>query len=259
MCSLPGTVSGDVGDVRSNILTARVRDDEGNTASRTVQADVVISNVNPVFRVLKTAAPATMPEPGGPVTFTVTLINDSRENVTIDSFVDVPYGNLNGKGTCRLPQTLTPSGGFYTCTFRETVTGTARLSPYVDTVTAKVSDNDGEPGHGLGPGAGRPHRRQAQHHGHQDGDAPEPAGAGWLLHILDQRHQHLGRAGDPHQPQRRRLREHRGRRQPGPHRYHLQPATDDPRGRQLCLLRSRRLVHRQPQVPARRRHRHRDR
>ena len=142
-CSWPGRVSGDVGDVRSNILTARVRDDEGNTASATVQADVLISNVDPVFRVLKTAAPATMPEPGGPVTFTVTLINDSRENVTIDSFVDVPYGNLNGKGTCRLPQTLTPNGGFYTCTFRETVTGTALLSPYTDTVTAKVSDNDG--------------------------------------------------------------------------------------------------------------------
>ncbi len=142
-CSWPGRVSGDVGDVRSNVLTARVRDDEGNTASATVQADVLISNVDPVFRVLKTAAPATMPEPGGPVTFTVTLINDSRENVTIDSFVDVPYGNLNGKGTCRLPQTLTPNGGFYTCTFRETVTGTALLSPYTDTVTAKVSDNDG--------------------------------------------------------------------------------------------------------------------
>ena len=87
--------------------------------------------------------PSTMPEPGGPVTFTVTLVNDSHENVTIDSFVDAPYGDLNGQGTCRLPQTLTPNGGFYTCTFRETVTGTAADSPYVDTVTAAVSDNEG--------------------------------------------------------------------------------------------------------------------
>ncbi len=77
-----------------------------------------IVNVDPRFRVFKTAEPTCLPEPGGPVTFTVTLVNDSHENVTIDSFVDVPYGNLNGQGTCRLPQTLTPNGGFYTCSFR---------------------------------------------------------------------------------------------------------------------------------------------
>ncbi len=147
-CTWPGSVSGDAGDVRSNILTARVRDDEGTAVVGSVQADVIIADVLPLFRVSKSAAPGTLPEPGGPVTFTVTLVNDSRENVTLDSFVDAPYGDLNGKGTCRLPQTLTPNGGFYTCTFRETVTGTAADSPYVDTVTAAVSDNDGNQAEG---------------------------------------------------------------------------------------------------------------
>ena len=141
-CRWSGTVSGDAGDVRSNILTARANDDDGNVVSQSVRADVDIVNVDPQFRVFKSADPTSLPEPGGPVTFTVTLVNDSRENVTINSFVDVPYGNLDGKGTCRLPQTLTPNGGFYTCSFRTTVTGTASASPYVDTVAAAVSDNE---------------------------------------------------------------------------------------------------------------------
>ncbi len=145
-CSWSGSVSGDVGDVRSNVVYATANDDDGNTVQGFDQDDVVIGNLDPVIRARKVAAPTSLPEPGGTVTFTVTVINDSVEPVTLQTIPDDVYGDLDGQGTCQLPQTLTANGGFYTCTFRGAVTGSAADSPYTDTFTPTVIDNEGNVG-----------------------------------------------------------------------------------------------------------------
>ena len=143
-CSWSGSVSGDVGDVRSNIVTVTASDDEGNVIEVADREDTVISDVLPTFDLLKTATPTSLPEPGGNVTFTVWLTNTTIEPITVDAAVDDVYGPLSGLGTCDtlVGITIVP-GDTYLCTFVAPVTGTAALSPYTDTITVAVSDNDG--------------------------------------------------------------------------------------------------------------------
>ena len=143
-CSWIGSVSGDVGDVRSNIVTVTASDDEGNVIQVADREDTVISDVLPTFDLLKTATPTSLPEPGGNVTFTIWLTNTTIEPITVDDAVDDVYGPLSGLGTCDtlVGITIVP-GDTYLCTFVAPVTGTAALSPYTDTITVSVSDNDG--------------------------------------------------------------------------------------------------------------------
>lgn len=94
--------------------------------------------------VLKTATPSTLPEPGGPVAFDVVVTNESSVlSVTIDSLVDSVYGNLDGVGTCDVPQTVAPLGS-YGCSFTATVSGDAG-DVETDVVTASGEDAGGNP------------------------------------------------------------------------------------------------------------------
>ncbi|MEP6390447.1 MAG: hypothetical protein ABJ056_11045 [Halioglobus sp.] len=92
----------------------------------------------------KFAFPANLPAPGGPVEFFVDIFNTSSATdvLTVTSLVDDIHGDLNGRGTCSVPQTIVP-GGFYLCAFQAEVTGS---SGYVetDTVVASAVDDDGE-------------------------------------------------------------------------------------------------------------------
>ncbi len=182
-------MSGDVGDVRSNVVSATANDDDGNTVQGFDQDDVVIGNLDPVIRARKVAAPTSLPEPGGTVTFTVTVINDSVEPVTLQTIPDDVYGDLDGQGTCRLPQTLTANGGFYTCTFRGAVTGSAADSPYTDTFTPTVIDNEGNVGSAVATADVILTDRVPRHHRGEEPPAGQPAGAGWRLHLPGHRHQ----------------------------------------------------------------------
>jgi uncharacterized repeat protein (TIGR01451 family) len=84
--------------------------------------------------VTKTASPTSLAEPGGSVTFTVTINNTGNTSVDITSLGDDVHGNLNGQGTCSVPQTI-PVSGSYQCSFSATVSGTSGDSE-TDTVTA---------------------------------------------------------------------------------------------------------------------------
>jgi len=53
------------------------------------------------------------------------------------------YGNLDGKGTCDVPQTLAP-GASYSCSFTGAIIGSAG-GAHVDVVTASGTDDDGNP------------------------------------------------------------------------------------------------------------------
>ena len=140
-CSFAGSFAGDAGDTQTDTIVASVRDNEGNTATDADDATVTLTDVLPTILVDKAANVVSVPENGAPVTFTVTVANTSVEPVTLTSLVDDVYGDLNGQGTCVLPQTLAIAGT-YSCTFTKTVSGAAG-SAHVDVVTGTATDDDG--------------------------------------------------------------------------------------------------------------------
>jgi uncharacterized repeat protein (TIGR01451 family) len=111
--------------------------------------NLLIGDASSDISVSKTAEPDSVPEPGGNVTFTVRVENESAmDSVTINSLSDDVYGDLNGQGACAVPQTIT-AGEAYTCAFSATVAGNAGDSE-TSTVTAAGTDADGFPVSGQG-------------------------------------------------------------------------------------------------------------
>ena len=93
--------------------------------------------------IAKTANPPHVYEPGGLVDFTVTITSGWAKTLTITSLIDNIHGNLNGQGTCSVPQTIQP-GASYTCAFPAQVNGIVGYSE-TDTVTASGTDDEGTP------------------------------------------------------------------------------------------------------------------
>lgn len=141
LCSFSATVAGSAGDTEVNTVTAQARDDEGNTVSASDDALVTVLDVLPEIELEKTATPPTIDEPGGLVVFEVAVLNNSPEAVTLSSLLDDVYGDLNGQGSCSLPQVLL-AGERYECAFSALVSGNAG-EVLVDTITASASDNEG--------------------------------------------------------------------------------------------------------------------
>jgi hypothetical protein len=97
------------------------------------------------IEVTKTVSPETLQAPGGSVQVVVTVQNTSSatDPITLDSLIDVPHGDLNGRGTCATGFTLAP-GDFYQCEFSHSVSGASGYSE-TDTVTATGHDDEGAP------------------------------------------------------------------------------------------------------------------
>ncbi len=140
-CELSGDVSGDAGDTHVNTVTASGTDDDGDAVSDDDDATVTLTDVMPAISVEKIADPTSVAEPGGDVGYTVKVANGSQvEALHLTSLMDDKFGDLDGKGTCDVPQSIAV-GGSYTCTFTEHVSGNAG-STHVNTVTATGSDDD---------------------------------------------------------------------------------------------------------------------
>jgi uncharacterized repeat protein (TIGR01451 family) len=139
-CNFAAGLSGNAGSTHTNVVNVTGEDDEGDEATDSDDAVVTFTNTPSAITVIKTASPTSMQAPGGTVTFTVSVRNDSAvDTVTIMSLVDSIHGNLNGQGTCTVPQTILP-GATYTCTFTANVSQTE-----TDVVTASGTDDDGNP------------------------------------------------------------------------------------------------------------------
>jgi uncharacterized repeat protein (TIGR01451 family) len=74
---------------------------------------------------------------GQTATFRIAVVNDADEPVTLTSLVDSIYGDLDGMGTCAVPQQLAVNA-IYTCEFDAVITETE-----TDVVTAIAVDDDG--------------------------------------------------------------------------------------------------------------------
>jgi uncharacterized repeat protein (TIGR01451 family) len=140
-CSFTGAVSGNAGSSHTDVVTASGTDDDGNPVSDSDDAVVSITDTPSSIAVVKSASPTSIQEPGGTVTFSVSVKNTSTvDSVTITSLSDDVYGDLDGKGTCDVPQQLAP-GASYDCSFTGAVSGSAG-STHTDVVTASGFDDD---------------------------------------------------------------------------------------------------------------------
>ncbi len=131
-CTFDASVTGDPGDTETDTVTASGQDDDGNAVSDDDDAVVEIDDVASAMHVVKTAGTAAdgdifhINEPGGTVTFYVTVYNDSTvDSITIDTLDDDVHGDLDTQGTCAVPQTIA-AGGTYSCTVRRQRDGESR-------------------------------------------------------------------------------------------------------------------------------------
>ena len=76
-CSVPEELIGNAGASESDTVTVVANDNEGNEVSASDGATFTVTDLIPVLDVDKTATPDSVPEPGGDVTFTVTIVNTS--------------------------------------------------------------------------------------------------------------------------------------------------------------------------------------
>jgi len=99
-----------------NVVTATAVDDDGTEDTDDDDETVTFDDVAPAIQITKTASPTHVPETGGNVTFTFLVENIGQEDVTLTSLIDTKFGDLDGKGTCDVPQTIL-IGESYSCTY----------------------------------------------------------------------------------------------------------------------------------------------
>lgn len=90
-----------------------------------------------------TAVPDSLPEPGGVVSVTVEFGNKGLLSLTLTGLTDDTGLNLNGQGSCQVPQTIEPAGG-YNCVYTSTVAGLYGMV-ITRTVTAAGEDDFDNP------------------------------------------------------------------------------------------------------------------
>ena len=163
-CEFQKKLSGITGDVHENTVTATVVDDLGVSVSDSDNARVLfIAESEPPksdIKVIKTASPHSLNEPGGPVVYQVEVWNDGETDLNLTALDDsrtAGKGSLDEVGSCSLPQFIA-QGLSYSCdytlevtgrypgTVSNTVTATAEAAgsgnQVTDTSTAVVSFRD---------------------------------------------------------------------------------------------------------------------
>jgi hypothetical protein len=144
-CSFTTSVSGVEGDVIRDTVTVTGADDEGEQVKDSASAAVeIIAPGSPPppgeLRLIKFATPTLLDEPGGTVRYLVVAVNLSETGVTLTSLEDDLYGNLDGKGSCSLPQRIDRDVPVHICSFEETVNGPPG-SIITDLITAQGVDD----------------------------------------------------------------------------------------------------------------------
>ncbi len=139
-CSFSETITGNSGDVITDTITAGVEDNENNTAGNSAEISVGVGDVLPTIVVHNTAVVEIIEQPGGSITFFVAVNNTSQELVTLTSLVDDHFGDLDGQGSCILPQIILP-GGSYSCNFSGMVAGSSG-DVFTNVITASAQDDE---------------------------------------------------------------------------------------------------------------------
>lgn len=118
----------------------------GNGSNCSAPIDVTITNVMPSVSILKEGNVAAVTEPGGQVTYTVTVTNTSAyfdSPVSIDVFSDNLFDITSGTGTCTTGGSLNV-GEQAVCTYTKNITGNFGDETIVNTASVTISDNEGD-------------------------------------------------------------------------------------------------------------------
>lgn len=125
-------------------LTAKAKNAGNVEVSTTTTASVTITNVPAAITLTASPEPPFISPPGRVVTFNILIVNESEaDTVMITGMQDSVLGNLNGRGTCQLSQTI-PTGGNYQCAYTDTVQGQAGEEK-TRTITVAGVDDDQPP------------------------------------------------------------------------------------------------------------------
>ncbi|MDX2379693.1 MAG: hypothetical protein QNM02_08035, partial [Acidimicrobiia bacterium] len=151
-------------------VTAIAQDDEGFDATADDDATVTFSTTPPTVEVTKTDGGVSVDEPGGTVTYTITVENTSQEPVTITTLTDtityeLPFNTIGPinlfsptapvtSSTCTLTDLAASDGApggpdEMTCSFDVELSGTSQVVS--DIVNVTVTDNDDETGDAESP------------------------------------------------------------------------------------------------------------
>jgi hypothetical protein len=147
-CAYVRYVSGEAGITHTNVVTVSGSDDDGDPVSASASAHVVIEDVPSSISVTLTAEPASVLEPGEPVTFAVTVENlSSVDTVTItkiSSITKTANGDVSSQADCAAGAVIAAgdSGNSYECSFSAIVSGSAGVT-VTSVVTVEAIDDDG--------------------------------------------------------------------------------------------------------------------
>ncbi len=142
-CTFTTNITGNPG-LYPNTVQATVGDDDGGVLQLARESGVEITDLPASLVVTKRAARTSLPEPGGNMTFTVTVANTSQiDHVRIDQVVDDQFGVINGNCQPALPADLAPQQQIR-CVFVAPITGVVGQR-HINEVTASGVDDDGKP------------------------------------------------------------------------------------------------------------------
>jgi hypothetical protein len=97
-----------------------------------------VSVVPPAFTVTKVPNPTSMPEPGGNVTFTITVTNTGPGAMRIIQFTDSDF-NLATHCPTAVNTVLQPASSPFVCSFVQSVTGSP-ATPHMNTVSVRAEN-----------------------------------------------------------------------------------------------------------------------
>ena len=123
----------------SNTATVSSQTTDPDPADDSATATFKIRST-PAISVTKTATPASVPEPGRCLLRPL-VTNTGNVAVSLTSLVDDVHGDVNGKGSCAVPQQLA-AGASYTCSFTASVRGIGGTVE-TDVVTARAATLEG--------------------------------------------------------------------------------------------------------------------
>lgn len=134
------TPTGSIIGIAASIIA--VNEPLTNTGNDSASEETTVEPI-PVSAITLAASadPTGIEEPGGPIDFMLQITNTGNTDVEITSLTDDLLGNLDGEGTCSLPQTI-GEGSTYECAFAASVNGNAGSS-VMDAISASGSGSAG--------------------------------------------------------------------------------------------------------------------
>jgi len=131
----------------------QVVDRRSNRGSASTVFSIGFEDVRPAVTASLSSSAIALPDPGGPVLFTVVVTNQSVEPVNMAFLFDITFGNLlspaNSSSTVNSCPSYAgswiPAGGVLTCAFQEPVAGHAGDVSFEGEVVVRAFDNEGNP------------------------------------------------------------------------------------------------------------------